>query len=459
MSMQKLQIDSQKLKSLSCQTISFSRSNRNAGGQNYRGITDSQPVSSMNPMNNISTNFVPSQIKSESSVIQFSLNTQYPASKALPQQKIMVTQLAQPLNIGMTDIENEQEISMSISNTNTNTFDSIMLNEPPSLVPNNNNNYVNGLKYCNDINSYLVDIDCIQVLNVLNNILSGYNDDIDFKIDYNNKKIDGLVFINNYSLYFIIYVWAENDKQSRVEFRRKSGDSLASAKFWGQLKCLFAKQQNYKQQMDTDNDDEEDYDVADEGQQLLSKEPLDFISLDVSLGIPMNIDNEQNGGHMTKSELNQLTQSLQENEIYVVDELNYLYESMLENKNICFDILSYKPLMKELINESLLNRDINVSRTALFILDHISQQIKDHNITNDAEFQLFNNINLLLNHETRLLKKYTIRLLANLSNKADQWIIDDISKSKMIENIKKYETEFANHLTQEINKISEKLME
>mmetsp|Transcript_38595 Transcript_38595/g.34151 ORF Transcript_38595/g.34151 Transcript_38595/m.34151 type:complete len:460 (-) Transcript_38595:534-1913(-) len=459
--MQKLQIDSQKLKSLSCQTISFSRSNGNAGGQHYRGITDVQSMPMNN--NNINGNFIPSQIKSmcpeplsatnksqSCSVIQFSLNTQYPASKVLPQ----------PLNIGMTDmdIENDQEISMSM----TNTVNSIILNETPSLVENNNNNLSSttfGSKYCNDINSYLADIDCIQVLNILNNILSEYNDDIDFKIDYNNKQIHGLVFINNYSLFFIIYVWAENDKQTRFEFRRQNGDSLCAAKFWAEIKSLFTKQQNDKfgasvvsQQMDTDNDDDE------EGQQLLSQ-PLDFISLDLSLGIPMNIDNEQNGGHMSKSELNQLTQSLIENEIYVVDELNYLYESMLENKNICFDILSYKPLMKQLINESILNKDVCVVRTALFILDHISQQIKDHNITMDKEYKLFNNINLLLNHETRLVKKYTIRLLANLSSFENQWTIDDISKSQIIENIKQYQTEFANHLSQEINKIHQKLMQ
>jgi len=431
MSMQKLQIDSQKLKSLSCQTISFSRSNGNNGGQHYRGITDSHSIQSMD--NHINSHFVPSQIKSQSSVIQFSLNTQYSTSKTLPPQ---------PLNIGMTDIENEEEISMSISNT----FNSIILNEPPSLVGNGNGNE-NGSKYCNDINSYLVDIDCIQILNVLNNILSQYNDDIDFKIDYDNKKIDGLVFINNYSLFFVIYVWAQNNKQSRFEFRKQSGDSLASAKFWAQLKGLFAKQINKKQEMMMDIDDEQ------EGHQ----EPLEFISLDLSLGIPINIDNEQNNGHLTKSELNQLTQSLIENEIYIVDELNYLYQSMLENKNICFDILSYKPLIKQLINNSLLNKDINVSRTALFILDHISQQIKDHNITNDKELLLFDNINLLLNHQTSLIKKYTIRLLANLSNTENEWLIDDISKAKMIDNIKRYQTEFANHLTLEIKKINEKL--
>merc|ERR1719410_782704 len=122
-------------------------------------------------------------------------------------------------------------------------------------------------KYCNELNSYLVDnADCNQVLNVLNSILSNYNDDIDFKIDYDNKRIEGLVFISNYSVFFMIYIWTqnkENKNETRFEFRRQSGDALASAKFWAQIKGLY-RQKTESKPMDNDNE-------------------FDFISLDLNL--------------------------------------------------------------------------------------------------------------------------------------------------------------------------------
>merc|ERR1712113_1223900 len=257
-------------------------------------------------------------------------------------------------------------------------------------------------------------------------------------IDYDNKRIDGLVFISNYSVFFIIYIWTqnkENRNETRFEFRRQSGDALASAKFWAQIKGLY-RQKTESKPMDNDNE-------------------FDFISLDLNLG-QINIENNNNG-HLSKSELNQLNESLMNNDLYVVDELNYLYESMIENKNICYDILSDQHLMKQLINESLLNKDICVSRIVLIILEELAK-MQNNNMMNNQHFKLFNNINLLLNHQRQLIKKYTIRLLSSLSNNSSKWNIDDISRNQMIQNIKKYENECTNNLSQEIIKINQKLL-
>merc|ERR1712228_487331 len=256
--------------------------------------------------------------------------------------------------------------------------------------------------------------------------------------------IDGLVFISNYSVFFIIYIWTqnkENKNETRFEFRRQSGDALASAKFWSQIKGLY-QQKIENKPMDIDDDDKDT--------------KFDFISLDLNLG-QINIENNNNG-HLSKSELNQLKESLMNNDLYVVDELNYLYESIIENKNICYDILSDQHLMKQLINESLLNKDICVSRIVLIILEELAK-MQNNNMMNNQHFKLFNNINLLLNHQRQLIKKYTIRLLSSLSNNtSSKWNIDDISRNQLIQNIKKYETECTNNLSQEIIKINQKLM-
>ncbi len=88
---------------------------------------------------------------------------------------------------------------------------------------------------------------------------------------------------------------------------------------------------------------------------------------------------------------------------------------MIKNKNICFDI-SHREIMKQLINESLLNKDICVSRIVLLILYEISK-IPNNNITNMTEFKLFNNINLLLNHQRELIKKCTVNSIISKFNK------------------------------------------
>jgi len=424
----KLTFDSQPL------SLSFSTS-KSSNGRHYRGITESSSCSAANYSRNEQVTFIPSHIKTNGqeiqskslSMVHFSLNADYPKSKVLPQQRLEL----RPLNILVTSLDNQNEDEISLSMPS-------MLSCTSQIIP-------SSFKYCNELNSYLVDnADCNQVLNALNNILSNYNDDIDFKIDYDNKRIDGLVFISNYSVFFIIYIWTqnkENKNETRFEFRRQSGDALASAKFWSQIKGLY-QQKIENKPMDIDDDDKDNR--------------FDFISLDLNLG-QINMENNNNG-HLSKSELNQLKESLMNNDLYVVDELNYLYESMIENKNICYDILSDQHLMKQLINESLLNKDICVSRIVLIILEELAK-MQNNNMMNNQHFKLFNNINLLLNHQRQLIKKYTVRLLSSLSNNtSSKWNIDDISRNQMIQNIKKYETECTNNLSQEIMKINQKLM-
>ena len=140
---QKLATESQSLSKISFST--------KWDGQRYRGITDSSsgPFESysIHKNQNNSPLFVPSQLKSSPqpistqskscSVIQFSINTDYPKSKAPAIDNVLPA--LQPLNIMVTsmDIEDEHDAEMKLN-----------MIEPISLAHNVSSN-----KYCNELKS------------------------------------------------------------------------------------------------------------------------------------------------------------------------------------------------------------------------------------------------------------------------------------------------------------------
>merc|ERR1711920_360606 len=103
-----------------------------------------------------------------------------------------------------------------------------------------------------------------------------------------------------------------------------------------------------------------------------------------------------------ESELDELTQAMIENDLYVVDELTFFYEAMRKNIDICYAVLAHDEFLKQLINESMQNKDICVVRIALLILEQLST-IKDQNMAN-LEFGLFSSLNVALKHERRLIR-------------------------------------------------------
>jgi hypothetical protein len=97
--------------------------------------------------------------------------------------------------------------------------------------------------YFNKYSSYLVanqTSDELQVLQNLSTILIGcsnaYQYDIEFTVDTIHKQINGLVFVTDY--YFVHFSIAVGD--GHIQYGRTSGDSLASAKFWDQIKQHYA---------------------------------------------------------------------------------------------------------------------------------------------------------------------------------------------------------------------------
>ena len=140
--------------------------------------------------------------------------------------------------------------------------------------------------------------------------------------------------------------------------------------------------------------------------------------------------------------------------MFVVDELNFLYENMREMPRICGDILSHSSLMTQLINESLLNRDICVQRIVLLILDFLAQTMGT--LPNGNGFKLFESINLLMRHERMLIRKYCIQLLADLTVMKG-WNVSQSDRNALMASLKIYKNGVRNSKNA-IAKIEAKLM-
>jgi len=276
---------------------------------------------------------------------------------------------------------------------------------PPSKAPKLS------FPFCNDLNSFFVqNANCAQTLNTLNDILSHYNDEIEFEINAKLNTIEGLVFLSNVCVYFTMYVWAETTKNCRLEFRRMSGDALTAAKFWSDIKSSI-ETNNYENGIH-----------------------CGFISLDLDM---CAFESEENMQHeFDVSVLNEMTQTMMENNLYVVDELTFLYEQMEKNEQICAKILSHYGFMQQLVNECTRNKDVCVVRIALMILQRLAIITCD-NMINLAEIELFYSIDLMLKHKQRLIRQCTMKLLANVcANSKCDWKMNDELKASIVQKIK-----------------------
>lgn len=132
----------------------------------------------------------------------------------------------------------------------------------------------------NEISSFSVDnLNCAETVSKLSTIFSTYSKEIDFSVNEQKNTIeDGCVFINNYySVHFMVYVERdEANKVTRFEFRRQSGDALASAKFLGDIKTqFFGKSDDDDEKEDTSliglelNADDMDMKVSDENKEMM----------------------------------------------------------------------------------------------------------------------------------------------------------------------------------------------
>merc|ERR1712025_642913 len=130
--------------------------------------------------------------------------------------------------------------------------------------------------------------------------------------------------------------------RSTVEYRRSCGDSVSSATFWSyiqhqmQLQCgSTSEEAPYTNPMDT-------------GFEFVPDDPPEFGTDD---------------GSNTKSYLDGITQSILQNDQFMVDELRCLYQAMTQKggDTLCRDMLRHETFLGALTEEALLHRDVSVS--------------------------------------------------------------------------------------------------
>merc|ERR1712228_588302 len=228
----------------------------------------------------------------------------------------------------------------------------------------------------NEISSYSVDkLNCAETVSKLSTILGAYSQEIDFSVDLEANKIEnGCVFINNYySVFFAIYVEKdEANKVTRFEFRRQSGDALASSKFLGDVKTLFFGK----------SDDQ--------------KEENTLIGLELYA--------------------NDLDENAE----------NYLYGQLVKNKavNKTEDAIDHKILCNTLIEEKvLLHDDIAVVRASLLILKKMAISKEEYGLTSNVA--LFALLSKIMMKQRGLIQQYVVDLLSTLAQSEKEWKLED----------------------------------
>jgi len=274
----------------------------------------------------------------------------------------------------------------------------------------------------NEISSYSVDkLNCAETVSKLSTILGAYSQEIDFSVDLEANKIEnGCVFINNYySVFFAIYVEKdEANKVTRFEFRRQSGDALASAKFLGDVKTLFFGK----------SDDQ--------------KEENTLIGLELNANdLELKVNDDQKEKMMIHEAL--IADDFVGNDLDENAE-NYLYGQLVKNKAVDKEnAIDHKILCKTLIEKKvLLHDDIAVVRASLLILKKLAISKEEYGLTSNAA--LFALLSQIMTSQRGLIRQYAVDLLSTLAQSEKEWKLEDSDKVSLSKSLKEYQTLFSN---------------
>merc|ERR1719384_2474434 len=274
----------------------------------------------------------------------------------------------------------------------------------------------------NEISSYSVDkLNCAETVSKLSTILGSYSQEIDFSVDLEANKIEnGCVFINNYyPVFFAIYVEKdEANKVTRFEFRRQSGDALASAKFLGDIKTQF-------------------FGKSDE-----EKEENSLIGLELNANdMDMKVNDDQKEKMMIHEAL--IADDFVGNDLDENAE-DYLFGQLVKNKAVDKEnVVDHKILCKTLIEKGvLLHDDIAVVRASLLILKKMAISKEEYGLTSNAA--LFALLSQIMTKQRGLIQQYVVDLLSTLAQSEKEWKLEDSVKASLSESLKEYQTRFSN---------------
>jgi len=268
----------------------------------------------------------------------------------------------------------------------------------------------------NEISSHSVqNANCKEVVTKLSSILAQYSSEIDFCVDSENNSIkNGVVIINNfYSVFFMIYVFKEeNAGNTRFEFRRQSGDALASAKFLGDIKSQFFGNNNKEKEENT----------------LIG---LELNANDLELKVS-DEDKERMMIHEALIDDDFVGDNLEE------DAENYLYQKLVERKAIdAKNVIDHKILCQTLMDKSmLLHDDIAVVRASLLILKKFVSVYTELLLENDKLFALCSKV--LKNQKFGLVKHFAVQLLAELAATDKKWKLEDGVRQNLKQEMKQF---------------------
>jgi len=202
------------------------------------------------------------------------------------------------------------------------------------------------------------DMSCKEAMTQMQGVLGAYKGEMDFSTDEEKMELhDGLVFIDGfYAVHFKIYTFTdEATKQTRWELRRLSGNAMAAAKFFGQVKSAFFK--------DAEDDSSQS---KDNGATALEALPLSTDDMKLELSAE-------------QEEMMMIHEALIADEVGTeMDEKaeSYLASKLAEVNAISKDaVVDQKLLVKALMDESvLLHKDVAVQRAALMILSKMAKE-------------------------------------------------------------------------------------
>jgi len=397
-----------------------------------------------------STFFVPSQVHKsvvpaitqptafdDANAIHFTLNTTFPKSKCHQNNSF-----EEPMDIFQT----------KSASTDSNT-DSVKPHEPgPVQFP-----------FCNSLNSYIVDMARHAILDVLSCILRTFMDDIQFTTDTVQCRINGMVFVSQRVVYFVLYIHEDTDKdmdttRSTVEYRRSSGDAMASATFWNyiqqQMESRIAGNVNCVNSKDTEMDVD--------SQCTIEFDPfnLNFVpDKEMNVDSVYGTDSEFDVDIGNKVYLDQIIVSMEQNDQYLMDELRILYQQVSVSMTLPADMLRHESFIKVLMDKAMLHNDVCIARFAILILQQICNVEKGcmYLVGDSENFNVFGNINKMLDsHGETLVTKHAIRFVGKLTM-ASSWNMEDMNKNQLQRRMKQYGEDYGDDkeiypLIQRINK-------
>mmetsp|Transcript_40740 Transcript_40740/g.35954 ORF Transcript_40740/g.35954 Transcript_40740/m.35954 type:complete len:575 (+) Transcript_40740:50-1774(+) len=309
----------------------------------------------------------------------------------------------------------------------------------------------------NPWNSFSTEFDCSQVMLKICEILSNYSQDIEYKVNSDQYKIDGIIFMTDHNhVFFMISIYNKiqkfeqennmnilNEKigsKSQIEFVRKSGDSISFTRFCCDIKDIY-----FGDNGDNGDDGGPHYQSTIQQNPLLT--PLKFINT-----LPNNdeLNNNQSEEEIL-NELDTFNMDLNADNQYVADFMRMFCHSKLGKAIQEKHILNHEKIINTLIQISLNSMDICIVRGALIILISLIEKCQHIDICKQLLNEqngpklMYSIINILNNndcdslndesgdveiHEIKtgnkyiqfpmMIKKYAIRLLLKLTSFSNQ---------------------------------------